>query len=749
MKTQLNKEIQTSNIVIDNKFIDNFLNELGKIKQGDNDAIKKLVKDIRNFKDSINVSNRSNEEKVFIVNGCEIILNNIFMYLNNNDVGYINAIEKEILNIKNYLNVNTNNVISNSKKVDKILEKEAEKLVASRGYGYDFAKLDELYIGLYNALNNKNKKEIIVLRGRIIRYLKKHDKKLNNVFKKLETLYFIQNILETNLNDDEKKVLITNLLNKEENKDYADYFKDSINDINLFKIKYTYICNRLEYNKIIHYIKNYKKELSCYGKNLRKDYETSFLDKKVNIGNFSKVVPEAIGISIKILANTVSEFKETDSKRKKISKLKEAFSDVGRIVSVPLVAGGKLIKEYWYTLYMLSKGVLTTKKTAKDADNENDLQVTDNKNFIRERTKIKRFPQAYDYDTLNKDKVRTISSQVDVGIDKFEELDINKTSEKENVAPKRFPQAYDYDSVVERKKWDSELNKINVTGGAYVPGVDNSIVNVEVTDIEDGSKKYIVDYDTNSRVEIVRYPNDQVANDGREYHGGIQNYREYDSDGEIIYEADFHYDEKGDFVANVVEHDGTENNYMRRTNGIYVNTNNPTVSFKWDNNTGRMVDSNQKSMIGFNNMYNNLLTSSKLESVTDIGVNSSVMNFSDGTIVSVSPEEKIITYPNGQVYCERNVGDDVERSISYATSKEVVTQFLDENGNAIKVETEENKNSEGFFSKWRWVENPMHHSNSGYYNETRYCPPGFFLPEWVADLCEEQNEYLFMEKKVK
>ena len=154
-------------------------------------------------------------------------------------------------------------------------------------------------------------------------------------------------------------------------------------------------------------------------------------------------------------------------------------------------------------------------------------------------------------------------------------------------------------------------------------------------------------------------------------------------------------------------------------------------------------------MIGFNNMYNNLLTSSKLESVTDIGVNSSVMNFSDGTIVSVSPEEKIITYPNGQVYCERNVGDDVERSISYATSEEVVTQFLDENGNAIKVETEENKNSEGFFSKWRWVENPMYHSYSGYYNETRYCPPGFFFPEWLADLCEENNENVFMEKKVK
>ena len=71
--------------------------------------------------------------------------------------------------------------------------------------------------------------------------------------------------------------------------------------------------------------------------------------------------------------------------------------------------------------------------------------------------------------------------------------------------------------------------------------------------------------------------------------GAIEHFKEYDSDGEIIYEADFGITESGDKVIRVYDENGNSTDYVRSgLNGAYINGTDGKV-YAWDYGNNRIV----------------------------------------------------------------------------------------------------------------------------------------------------------------
>ena len=90
-----------------------------------------------------------------------------------------------------------------------------------------------------------------------------------------------------------------------------------------------------------------------------------------------KTLPNAIGLSIKKISNTINEIKEAKNNRKKFAKIFEAVGDTGKLIATPLIYLGKFATSNWYSLYLLYKGGLEIKEQSQKMQNEQLTSTTE------------------------------------------------------------------------------------------------------------------------------------------------------------------------------------------------------------------------------------------------------------------------------------------------------------------------------------------------------------------------------------
>ena len=238
-----------------------------------------------------------------------------------------------------------------------------------KGNNIDFSKLDDLYKKLYEAIEKNDIKKITSCRGRLIRALKRNKSEIEKVYEDVKILEEINTLIDEGKSISE----ISELLNREENKKYKYYFGECIADKSSFKTKFKKLYEENKVRKIVLYYNALNEELKEHGEVLKERYSSEFLEKKAKLKNLTTMLPNAVGLSIKKLNNTINELKNARTNRKKLSKLIDVAKDTGRVIGTPALYLGKFVANNWYSIYALLKGSFSPpKKKQENEENSKD-----------------------------------------------------------------------------------------------------------------------------------------------------------------------------------------------------------------------------------------------------------------------------------------------------------------------------------------------------------------------------------------
>lgn len=216
-----------------------------------------------------------------------------------------------------------------------------------------FEKIDKLYLKMYNAMQQNDKKKVAFYRGRLIRELKKEKKVISQMYDNVKVLDEINSILK---NENASLLQISDVLNREENKDYKNLLSSYLNNENSFRNAFQNLYDEKEVRRIVLYNNALKEELKNQRVYYKKRYDEEFLGKKGDVLTTLKSFPTAIALSVKSIANSVNELQEAKTNKMKVQKTLNILKDMGKLAATPIIATGKFIMSNWYTLLKLYKG---------------------------------------------------------------------------------------------------------------------------------------------------------------------------------------------------------------------------------------------------------------------------------------------------------------------------------------------------------------------------------------------------------
>ena len=171
---------------------------------------------------------------------------------------------------------------------------------------------------------------------------------------------------------------IYNILNREENDNYT--ATDKINDIKNSTIKTEYtefeekILNMIQANldnlenmkkeldeldenhgirDLIELKATYLEELKKHKENINSRYKNEFLRKKATLPTIFTVLPKAIGLACKKVANCIREQKEAKTNKSKLNKFIKTLGAIGQVAATPVIYAGKFAIDHWYLLLLL------------------------------------------------------------------------------------------------------------------------------------------------------------------------------------------------------------------------------------------------------------------------------------------------------------------------------------------------------------------------------------------------------------
>ncbi len=232
---------------------------------------------------------------------------------------------------------------------------------------YDYSELDEAYKKLYDAIKNDDTEGITNTRGALIKLLKKHNSDIKRHAQDLKTIIDVYKVIDISSIDLNTKVSrIKEIVKKEKNPEIRKMIEDNLDNYREFKKEFYELYNLLEVKKTELYRNALKEELKAHGEFLKKRYNDEVLSKRFSI---TKTIPRGVALSIKKLANSINRIKYNEYARKRKSLIKEAVLDATRVVSVPGVSALKFGAENWYTIYLVSNGVITINNERNDAAN--------------------------------------------------------------------------------------------------------------------------------------------------------------------------------------------------------------------------------------------------------------------------------------------------------------------------------------------------------------------------------------------
>ena len=261
------------------------------------------------------------------------------------------SIANDLLNV----NVSPNNKSSHTD------INEPENITNSSNHLH-FEKIDKMYEKLYDAINTKDLKKITFARGRLIRTLKRNKKEIKKLYEEIEPLEKINYLLSKDASMDEIRGILIN----KDNINYFMEFQDSLSNKESFKKQFDALYKTKDVKRIMMYYNALSKELECQKTDYNKRYKEEFLNKNGNIKTTLASFPKALALSVKSIANSINEIKESKTNKQKILNMMESLKGVGRLTTLPIVFTGKFITSIWYTLI--------GKLGIKSKDNKNDIQ---------------------------------------------------------------------------------------------------------------------------------------------------------------------------------------------------------------------------------------------------------------------------------------------------------------------------------------------------------------------------------------
>ena len=92
----------------------------------------------------------------------------------------------------------------------------------------------------------------------------------------------------------------------------------------------------------------YSQELEKHRKNIDQRYKTEFLQKKTNLLSIVTMLPKAIGLSVKKVANCVKQVKVAKENKEKTSKVLSVIKAAGQTAITPVTFIGKFAIDHWY-----------------------------------------------------------------------------------------------------------------------------------------------------------------------------------------------------------------------------------------------------------------------------------------------------------------------------------------------------------------------------------------------------------------
>lgn len=273
-------------------------------------------------------------------------------------------------------------------KIEGALDNKKNKINSS----IHFEKIDRLYLKMYDAMQNDDKKRVAFYRGRLIRELKKENKTISQIYEDVKALDEIDYILK----NDASLIKINDVLSREENKEYKELLSTYLNNENNFRTEFQKIYDTREVRRITLYYNALKEELKNQRIYYQKRYDEEFLGKKGNIITTLKSFPTAMALSVKSIANSINELQEAKTNKMKIRKFLDTIKGVGKFAITPVIASGKFLMSNWYTLLQLYRGpyqaakeqqkkAVTTEKNNQDI-NEN---INENENNASQDNSLK------------------------------------------------------------------------------------------------------------------------------------------------------------------------------------------------------------------------------------------------------------------------------------------------------------------------------------------------------------------------
>lgn len=330
---------------------------------------------------------------------------------------------------------------------------------------YDYTELDEAYKKLYNAIKNDDTEGITNTRGELIKKLKKYNSNIKKHAQELKTIIEIYKVIDINSIDLNTKISrIKEIVKNEKNPEIRKMIEDNLDNYRVFKKEFYELYNLLEVKKTELYENALKEELKAHGEFLKRRYNNEVLSKRFSI---TQTIPKGIAFSIKKFANAVDRIKYNEYSRKRKTLLKEAVIDATRIVSVPGVTALKFGVENWYTIYLVSNGLINISNERNDAAKsykELNPDISDEDALKHVDEEVKNTP--YRQQTLeNQNKIRILALDRENAINSYMRTHAGVTREQaeETVDKNRETTPYDqqatnYETEYNTNRTNSEAN---------------------------------------------------------------------------------------------------------------------------------------------------------------------------------------------------------------------------------------------------------------------------------------------------
>ena len=219
---------------------------------------------------------------------------------------------------------------------------------------------------IQNLLDKKNAQDIInkdihVVRGRLLKTYKVNRDYIEELFYKYDMYINIYNILDREENDNYTATdKINDIKNSTIKTEYTPFEEKILNMIqanldNLENMKKE--LDELDENHgirdLIELKATYQEELKKHKENINSRYKNEFLRKKATLPTIFTVLPKAIGLACKKVANCIREQKEARTNKSKLDKFVKTLGAIGQVAATPVIYAGKFAIDHWYLLLLL------------------------------------------------------------------------------------------------------------------------------------------------------------------------------------------------------------------------------------------------------------------------------------------------------------------------------------------------------------------------------------------------------------